>query len=234
MVDMGDPGSGRRGAQVVARVVTELAVIVAGVLIALAVQSWYNARVDRRTEQEYLQRLAQDLARDSVTLALLIERRQISEAVYLDVVTKLQAADSSIGPLIATLVGPASLPGYNSTTFEELTSSGGWRIIADQNVRSSTMEYYASVNRYRERLSFIRDMGYDEMQNLAWETGVFPDAIDSPRPLTAEEMASLRSYPRRDAVLRRARTYHVMTRRILEEWQETLFGSLAIVRGALR
>lgn len=55
-----------------ARVIGELTIIVVGVLVALAADSWYQSRSERRELAGYLDRLAVDLEADSPTFQLVL------------------------------------------------------------------------------------------------------------------------------------------------------------------
>ena len=54
----------------------ELVVVFLGVLIALFVDGWNDHRIERRLENEYLQRLVQNIARDSQSLSDLSQALQ--------------------------------------------------------------------------------------------------------------------------------------------------------------
>ena len=58
----------------------ELAVIVIGVLIALATDGWNDDRLERRTEATYLERLAADVRSDTATLAFVIRLSERKDA----------------------------------------------------------------------------------------------------------------------------------------------------------
>ena len=65
-----------------AQVVVELVLLVAGILIALAVDGWIDDRRDARVEREYLELLVRDLDRDLEVLKEVVdfERAQVADA----------------------------------------------------------------------------------------------------------------------------------------------------------
>jgi hypothetical protein len=66
-----------------AQVVIELALLIVGILVALAVDGWIQDRRDVRTEREYLERLQRDLDRDLAVLEeyVTFEDRQVADGI---------------------------------------------------------------------------------------------------------------------------------------------------------
>jgi hypothetical protein len=125
----------------------ELIVIVAGILIALAIDAWNNDRNDRQLERIYLQRLIDDM---DANLELANEVRQYHQ----NVVTKAR----EIYPLInggAQVDGDPSMivvrsywasafwrPRWIDGTHQELLSTGRYAVIRSAELRKALLEYY--------------------------------------------------------------------------------------------
>lgn len=65
------------------QVILELALLITGILIALAVDGWMDDRRDVRTERNYLELLVRDLDRDLALLAeyTAFEERQVEDGI---------------------------------------------------------------------------------------------------------------------------------------------------------
>lgn len=129
------------------RLVGEFLVIVVGVLVALAVDSWVGAAADRRLEREYLERLLVDVE---------------SDLVQYDFVADVSAAgtayvDSLLSPGLITELEPDRLvgavfvasrerhPNPVRPTFQELVSSGRIGVIRSRRVRTALVEYEEAI-----------------------------------------------------------------------------------------
>ena len=128
-----------------ARFASEVAVIVLGVLIALFAESAWTERGERAEERRVLQRLADELAEDSASLAALsawgVEaERSIDRARAI-----LDSRDTLPGPAqlahlyaaatVWTLVSPTS-------TWDELVQAGRLALVEDADVRRLAVAYY--------------------------------------------------------------------------------------------
>ena len=118
----------------------ELAVVVAGILIAFALQAWWQGRSDRTEEQAYLARLEADLRNSIVQLEgqLVIQLDGERAAVALQ-----RAALSTDPPPEATLAGFVidlnyySDPQPNYATARSLVESGDLSLIQDAALREA-------------------------------------------------------------------------------------------------
>jgi hypothetical protein len=125
----------------------ELSIIVLGVLIALAVESWRQGQEERRIETEYLARLAADL---EVNRGRIVGYQQFhsdvlanAEAVY----PVIKGAVGSVRDTVDLIVHAYQatrhvIPDYVDDTFEELKSAGNLRLIRNQGIRMSLLAYY--------------------------------------------------------------------------------------------
>jgi hypothetical protein len=125
----------------------ELLLIVIGVSIALAVSSWYEDQIDRRTEVEYLERLRAALAIDVVRFTrferVLQAKANTLEALSTETATSLLSGDADGLMRDLNYSSYKALPESNSATFEELKSTGKLALIRDASLRDVLARYYS-------------------------------------------------------------------------------------------
>ena len=137
----------------------EIVVVVAGVLIALALNAWWGARQDAAREQEYLRQLVEDLKETERDF----ERSEASQASRDAAATKLVRAFRSSSPppadsvvLWSVLASWISIPSMVTGAADALVETGDLNLIRDDSLRSSITHYLNLVDRqlvYLERIS---------------------------------------------------------------------------------
>ena len=125
----------------------EIVLVVVGILIALQINDWYQERLDRQTEREYLVSMQRDLAEDM---------RELRDAIE---------GNTSLLAGLDTTLGLLSEPGgdeawrrdlylhgikytywfvvmeFSRLTMAQLQYSGGMRLIRDAEVREAMIAY---------------------------------------------------------------------------------------------
>ena len=125
----------------------ELTLIVAGISIALAANSWYEDQIDRATETEYLERLHAALSADISTFSgfekILDTKAKTLKALSIETVPSLLSvgADDLMRDLNYSVF--KALPASNSTVFEELQNTGNLALLSDSSVRDALAQYYS-------------------------------------------------------------------------------------------
>ena len=195
--------------KVLGRVAGELAVIVAGVLVALWIEGWRQARTDAVLEQEYLQRIEADLLADSSRFAerMAAEGRAATSA---EAAMRFAQEGWGTGPDTIAVLKSYNFAGFinflrlQSTTWDDLVSTGNLRILRDAGVRqalgayhkSATVQFLAELDdsrkeqvwyRYRPALGRYFPIDFENQLRLG------DDEIA--RPLPAIDFASLRRDP---------------------------------------
>jgi len=132
--------------------VAELVLIVAGILIALAIDGWVGDRHDRRTEDMYLELLARDVAKQQEEAARqhLFESELVSDGAqaYALLTTADPAAHArEIGRLLTALSGRRTI-NIESATYDQMVSSGHLQLIRDPELRDRIVRHFASMVRY--------------------------------------------------------------------------------------
>ena len=126
--------------------VAEFVVIVFGVLAALAIDQWWTEREDRNTEAEYISRIRADLNQDIRNFTRFEEIYETKARIIKDLrdqpVSALLSRD--LEALLQDLVfsGYYGVPGTQSTTFYELSSTGRLMLIQDVTLRDGLSRYY--------------------------------------------------------------------------------------------
>ncbi len=182
----------------------EFLVVVTGVLVALAINAWWEARREHKLERSYLQRLVTDLLADSVELDqhLRDERRRGQQArMLISSVSGQKPEDASALLYAIEEVGIAFFFRLSPYTFQELQATGNLRLIRDADLRNAlTAYYYQTVDN--------GDLLFDYASDRAWlyaraTAGVLPPdtrvAIAMQQPVdttqVAAVLASLRAVP---------------------------------------
>ena len=133
-------------------VVIELAVVVAGILLALQVDQWASDRAEREREELYLWRLAGDLEAEqqSVRDAKLFARNRLEAVALLE-----DMADGAIGDVdprrVPWAVETASWRSFPKTTayvVSELRTSGQLGIIRSVELRQGLADHYAQIEHF--------------------------------------------------------------------------------------
>jgi hypothetical protein len=137
------------------RLIAEFVVIVAGVLVALAVNAAWEARSERVQELEYYRSLARDLVSDTAEyhVALRMTARSIEAALHVRAVA-LGEEPTSPRPLSLSLeyASWVNYPDWSSGTVEELYGAGTIRLLRDQRIKDALHTYRALVNEWRPRM----------------------------------------------------------------------------------
>ena len=143
----------------VGKYVSELLVIVLGILIALGVDSWNDGRQDRIRESQYLDRLSADLRQDTALLSFTLQRaeRKTSALILVD-----QALGQDIGVALDTLAFLRAVlestelgwqtPALMRATFDDLLSTGNLRLIRSTTLRDRMSAYYRFLENVYQRL----------------------------------------------------------------------------------
>jgi hypothetical protein len=126
-----------------ARIGGEFFVIVLGVPVALPVDAWNDARLDRIEEAEYLVRLEQDLRRDTAEYRFILDwmDRKETSLRRLDAVLNARTGDLADTDALFEDLSAASNFGWNvgslsvRATFEDLRSSGKLGLLRDPDLR---------------------------------------------------------------------------------------------------
>lgn len=137
-------------AQTVRALGVEFVVVVLGVLVALAVDEFREARRDAGLAAFYLEALEADLVNDSLTLSDAATRsmEQSASAALLDSLVEHPGATVEPEALAGAIrdIGGMADPAFNDGTYRDLINSGNSRLIADPGLRRKINAYYSGVS----------------------------------------------------------------------------------------
>ena len=212
------PDSQGRGR--LARFAGEFLTIVLGVLVALGVDSWNTQRKESSRGEDYLTRIAADIATDADALREAMEGspdRQESGAELIRRLEGGQSDDRSYNALLLSLLDARhrfELP-ISNWTYAEIEGNAELNLIRDPALRSTIVRYYARAVGYRERLLELREALrtplYVELANTSFTWGM--ESTVSP-----ETEAFLLSLPEGSSLIHRAMTYEVNRQTLWREW----------------
>jgi len=128
-------------------VVVELLVVIVGLVAAFQVDRWWEDRASRRSEAEYISRLVADLEEDVPALEFAVSLAQVrlDFADHLaEVVEDPSRALERPTYFLAAVVQAAYTytPSLASHTFEDLRSTGNFKLIRDADIRRELRTYY--------------------------------------------------------------------------------------------
>ncbi len=130
--------------------------MIAGVLVALAVDGWISDSHDRKTEVAYLELLARDIEgiRHQADLQIEFEKEKIDVAAkaYVALTTSdPRTKRAEIGSSLAMLVSRRTIR-LSSATYDQMVSSGHLQLIRNHELRNRIVRFFATMER-NERIT---------------------------------------------------------------------------------
>jgi hypothetical protein len=205
------PRASHRRWKVLARTVGEIAVVTAGILIAFALDAWWDNRATAEREQVHLRALASDFEQNVAALKALIKNEEAVMSGSEDLLKLARAPHAGARTSVIEMMKRV----FNSRryepvmgAYEALVNSGGLMLIRDEPLRGSLAEFAARVNgQYSENWSneqyfaFARAFGGRfvlhswEAQTGAADERELDDMLRDPR---FQEHLAMRYYSERD------------------------------------
>lgn len=165
-----------------AQVVLELALLVLGILIALAVDGWVDDRRDARSERQYLELLVRDLDRDLEVLEEFVayEERQVADSVFAyRALRGVVAADDreAVADALLRLTWRRTLR-LTRAIYTDLLSTGNLRLILAPALRDRIVGMYENNQRTLDIQGLNNQVYVDDMfLQYLWGSGLV-----APRP----------------------------------------------------
>jgi len=220
----------------------ELALGVVGILLAFQLDRAYQASQDRDVEQRYLRRLAEDLRRDSMSIAANLERTatRVGQVGLLQASLRdptVAAADPSAFTRALEQVTWRSVATISTGTFDELQTTGRSILLRSEALRGELARYYSFLEEQRRLGLGEDDQDRFRVATLGLLSGSQLSAIEEPDqyPLEvsdAEATAIARAFgSRREAHLWLGRLvkYQVLMQRLSRDFRARNLGLLARV-----
>lgn len=164
-------------------VAIELALLVAGILIALAVDGWIDDRRDERAERRYLELLQRDLDSNLDVLAetLEFEERQAAAAAMAYRALRAGAVPpqerEAVAAALNQLTARRTLR-LARATYTDLLSTGNLRLIRNAALRDKVVDFYERA----ERALLIRDRNNQMFVDQMYMPYLLDSALVAPRP----------------------------------------------------
>jgi hypothetical protein len=155
------------------RGLAEFGIVVVGVAVALAAESWRQDLQDRRLGDEYLSRLTEEVREGQERVVEDDVRFDRVRAAAGQLIEILERGDPVIeGTPLMDLVVQAGQSGSNpsglrhDTTYEELLATGNLRLIRDPAIRGAFVQYYRMAQALVD-IKLETPLGYhDRFQSL--------------------------------------------------------------------
>lgn len=166
------------------RLGAEFVVVVVGVFLALAAQSWYEGWTEAKGLTSYKERLIGDLQADSAACAEILralDRKDAALARVASVALRQEDPDSLfIRALDATTWMGFHTPSTQRGTYEDLLATGNLRLLPDP-VRRQVVAHYQEMadqwDRVDERRTEYPSTVY-RLDPVLWNDPRFPGAFD--------------------------------------------------------
>ena len=172
-----------------ARLLGELALITAGVLLALMADAAWDSRQERAKERDYIQSLRGEMLSARAEFESDVATRESHRAVLDSLASELfqrQAADSTVVAWLRVANTLSSVFFPPTAVFDDLVSSGNLRLIRSDSLRFALMEY--AQHSPRLRFAEGREQTLIETQLLPYVVGSIDLTLNHPR---AEEISAL-------------------------------------------
>jgi hypothetical protein len=160
--------------RITGRLAAEFAVILLGVLLALAADRWNQDRLERVQEADYVERLTADIRSDSTRAALYLVNFERIELAR-DSLLRFVDGEVELGSTVSTVMRAFQqfyLPA--PATWNELLGGGSLGVIRDSRVRAIISEYYVT-DRANWELQLTRSdrRGRDPFTDALYPMGLF-------------------------------------------------------------
>lgn len=217
------------------RTLREVAIVTAGILIAFALDAWWDNRVTAEREQIHLRALVSDFEHNVGALQAIVSKEEDVMA-NTEALLKLARTSSQDAPasLVELMNGVFNSGRYEPVmgAYEALLNSGGLMLIRDESLRAALAEFAASVrNEYSDRWSqehyfaFAREFGaaytlhtWERQNGGVAEEGLPEAMISNPR---FREHLAMRYYSERD-MANRYRTLLQQAESVLSQLREQI------------
>lgn len=164
------------------QVVIELLLLIAGILIALAIDGWMEDRQDARKERLYLERLVRDFDQNLEILAEFVafEERQAADAVlaYRPLCGGTEVADREAVVRALDHLTMRRTIRLARATYSDMLATGNLRLVRDAALRDRIVKLYEA----NERWSTIIDRNNQVFVDQMYLMYVLDEGLFSPRP----------------------------------------------------
>jgi hypothetical protein len=179
------------------QVALELALLVGGILIALAVDGWMDDRRDAQLERTYLERLERDLVQSQDTMDgfVTFERQQTADGVlaYRGLRGVPEIGREPVAVALSHLANRRTLR-LQAATYRDLLSTGNLRLIRNPELRDAIVRLYEEA----DRTTTVVDRNNQVLVDQAYGLPLLDSGLVAPRfstniPAIAGQLQSLQA-----------------------------------------
>lgn len=159
-------------------VLAETGIVVAGILIAFSLNSWWDGRAAAEREQAHLQALEADFGRNVQQLEALVGFQESVADASLGLLLIARGQEAAEAVRVERLMGQVFASDRFDATmgaYEDLVNSGGLAQIRDERLRASLATFASMLDsRYAEQYatSVYLDFNRAFLGRLGWADGV--------------------------------------------------------------
>lgn len=186
----------------------EFAIIVTGVLVALAAQAWWSGRQERARETTYLRQLLADTRENEARVAGALHEDSLAGEAVASAYAALYSArplpsSDSLVLLLTNRTFSASEFQPVTGTYDALLSTGDLRLVRNDSLRGQLVAYASELADERDRLQFFLEQGFGDPGRLMRPLPFLAPAFfgDAAVTVTEAQRAGLRTDPDLAAVL---------------------------------
>ena len=142
----------------------EIVLVVIGILLALQINQWYANRHDKQQEQFYIKKLVQNIAQDTTYLKRRngeLDTAAIRLKEFQNEIQSITYNEFTIDSIALALVGIYRFSPQTST-MDNLISTGKLNLIRNQTLVDSLFVYYNDLNNYPSQRN-ASDESYSRM-----------------------------------------------------------------------
>ena len=178
------------------RFLFEFVVVVAGVLVALALNAWLQERQDARSEATYLALLSRDLDRTIADLEVFVafEERQLDDGVFAQRAiarVPIEGDTERVSEALAHLLTRQTMMLRNST-YLDLVSTGHLSLIRDAALRDAIVDFYQVTGQRFEVINRNNSYFVDDAYNTnVILSGLIQFRLSSNHPVVAANVAEM-------------------------------------------
>jgi len=147
----------------------QFVVVVASVLAALALNAWYQARLDAASEANYLVLLSRDVQAtlDDLQQLSAFETLQVEDAVlvYRALAAPGKPADTMPLSLAMARLGTRQTVALRNSTYADLISTGNLNLLRNGVLRDNIVKFYQETDVQFSRISKNNAFFVDDMYN---------------------------------------------------------------------
>lgn len=164
------------------RTAREIAIVTLGILIAFALNAWWEEQRERREEERHLHALASDFQQNAKILASLVEREDRVAEHSLKLLQAARAPEPASPEIIRSLMGQV----FSSQrlepvmgAYQALVNSAGLTLIRNDELRAALADFAALAgDRYGER--FADELYFRLSHEFAGQLQFVADAVAPP------------------------------------------------------